>query len=133
MAFTVPEFPLTCNVWHNGNLYLTNPPDFTEVCNLAYGRRVSSSSEDALAQNQSGVLMMLLLPAGTDVRDLKCQDNEDLIEVPANSGRIYRCCDVDDIGKGFDNEHRCALIIGVSFAREPGFAPAGYKWPVPIP
>lgn len=133
MAFTVPEFPLSCNVWRNSHTWQTVPPDVVSDCNLAYGRRVSSSSTDALAANEAGVLMMLLLPPLTDIRDLKCSAVEDLVEVPAGSGRIYRVCDVDDIGKGFPNEHRCALIIGVSTLREPGFVTVVYSWPAPIP
>lgn len=133
MSFTVPEFPLDCNIWRNSHRWKLDPPDVESECNLAYGRRVSSSANDALENNQAGVLMMLLLPPLTDIRDLKCAAVEDLVEVPAGSGRIYRVCDVDDIGKGFPNEHRCALIVGVSNTRAPFFVPAGSDWPAPIP
>lgn len=132
MAFTLPEFNLTCNIWRNPLRFGIDPPDVTSECNLAYGRR--TALPNALwPANEDGAVMQLLLPAGTDVRDLKCSNNLDGVEVPAGSGRLYLAIDVDDAGKGFDNEHRIALLVGVSSARTPFAVPAGYMWPAPIP
>jgi hypothetical protein len=63
--------------------------------------------------------MILLLPALTDVRPALPTDPtdpsggvtiSDQVEVPKGSGRIYVVLSADDIGKGFPNEHRAALI-----------------------
>jgi hypothetical protein len=50
--------------------------------------------------------------------------NFDLVEVPAGTGRFYRVQWVDDLGKGFDNEHRFALLLQTNT-----FSP----WPIPMP
>lgn len=121
MGFTVPNFNITCNVWHGPNVPPA-PPDATEDCNLAYGRRVNLGpiSEDF----DSGVVMTLLLPPGTDVRSVPQSSYGDTFEVPAGTGRFYTTIGVDDIGKGFPNEHRAAILIPT---------PAFGLWPTPYP
>jgi len=69
--------------------------------------------------------MTLLLPAGTDVRDAWCASGEDAVEVPVGSGRFYRALYVDDIGKGFSNEHRAVLLTKRGNALG--------LWPTPVP
>jgi hypothetical protein len=54
--------------------------------------------------------MNLLLPAKTDVRGPQDVRSFDMVEVPAGSGRWYSVVFVDDIGRGFANEHRTAGI-----------------------
>jgi len=76
--------------------------------------------------------MQLLLPALTDVRSGVVAAVPDFVEVPAGSGRWYQVYAVDDIGKGFANEHRIAVILAVSALVNPT-AYAGIVWPVPIP
>lgn len=119
MAFVVPEFPLFCAI---AELEPSTPPRLVGVaCNLAWGRRVNNGllagPSDALAVGQ---FMTLLLPAHTDIRDGYGGSN-DVVEVPEGSGRWYTVFIVDDIGKGFDNEHRAAVIMKL------------LPWPVPIP
>lgn len=121
MAFSLPTFNLSCNIWRATNP-IGNPPDNVSVCNLAWGKRVSTSLLGG--PRVSVVLMTLLLPPGTDIRDASTQALQDLVEVPAGSGRIYIVLGVDDIGKGFANEHRAAVI-----GKDTTY---GY-WPSPIP
>lgn len=67
--------------------------------------------------------MGIALPALTDVasaRGLPFPFN-DLIECPQGSGRFYEVLFVDDVGKGFANEHRIALVSKV------------LPWPIPTP
>lgn len=123
MSYTLPTFNLTCNLWS----YTSgppNPPRVSPVCNLAWGRRVSTP----LSVEDQGYIwqgMTLLLPAHTDVRDgSDGASGGDRAEVPAGSGRYYQVCYVDDIGKGFSNEHRAAVLI-----KWVGYA----WWPVPYP
>jgi hypothetical protein len=70
--------------------------------------------------------MVLLLPKGTDVRDELNATGRDGVECPAGSGRFYEVIFVDDIGKGFPNEHRGATM-------EKTFGPGPTEWPTPIP
>jgi hypothetical protein len=121
MGFTVPNFNLSCNVWRGGN----NPPapaDETFDCNLAWGRR--TSSYQGLYSTANEPVMTLLLPPSTDIRGPQCGNPDTVVEVPAGTGRYYAILGVDDIGKGFPNEHRAALLVWTD-----GFAP----WPMPIP
>jgi hypothetical protein len=119
MSFSVPTFPLAVNLWRGGVSVLL-PPSVVTVGNLAWGRRVSSYQ--GLHNNVGDdLLMTLLLPVGTDVRSPACPSGADTVEVPAGSGRFYTAIGVDDIGKGFSNEHRAAVLR----TRAP--------WPQPIP
>jgi hypothetical protein len=118
--YSLPAFNLLCDIYTEPahTLRVTSP------CNLAYGRR--RQAVDAAASLASGAIsfcMTLLLPALTDIRDdlTGVAATADAVECPSGSGRFYFVVWVDDIGKGFPNEHRAALI-----ARNGSF-------PVPIP
>jgi hypothetical protein len=75
----------------------------------------------------------LLFPAFTDVRDLNCvQVENDIVEVPSGSGRWYGVLLVDDVGKGFSNEHRYAAVAKISERQNATDFP-GLFWPTPIP
>lgn len=120
--YVLPVFNLTCNVW----TFVTNPPlgppRISPVCNLAYGRRVIFGGEAiAGVADFPPAAMSLLLPKLTDIRGLQSAAGNDIVEVPAGSGRYYIVVYVDDIGKGFTNEHRIALIT------------QNGTWPTPVP
>jgi hypothetical protein len=121
MSFSVPKFNLTVNVW-NGADEPPGAPTFVVKGNLAYGRRTSPSG--TLDQAEQGLTMQLLLPAGTDAQWAIQGVGPSVMEVPAGSGRFYVCAGVDDVGKGWSNEHRVALLIATS--------DYGY-WPIPMP
>jgi hypothetical protein len=78
------------------------------------------------------MLMEILLPAGSDIRAQWNGLNPDMVEIPAGSKRFYSVANVDDIGKGFANEHRIAwvqyMIGGGTF-----FSGPSYPAPVPLP
>jgi len=127
-----PTFNLTCNIWRNGNP-TTNPPDVVSPCNLALGRRSAvllAYTSTSLAQPGG---MWLLLPAGTDIRDLKAAAGADTVEVGAGSGRFYSVEWVDDAGGGFTNEHRFAEILGLGTWPTPFPRPASAIPPTPPP
>jgi hypothetical protein len=121
MAFSVPTFNLTCNIWR-GASGPPAPPSVVAECNLAWGRRVSHFPSGLGVDPASA--MTLLLPVGTDIRSLVCATGSDWVEVPAGTGRFYVVLGVDDVGKGFPNEHRAALLLPTD-----NFGP----WPSPIP
>jgi hypothetical protein len=127
--FVLPTFNLNCNIWRNATWSASYPPivpaaDVFSPCNLAMSKRFQGGESN---------LIQLLLPALTDVRDgIKEQDPTtfgDVVEVPAGSGRYYYVIVVDDIGKGFLNEHRCASIEAGAYA----IALPVPAWPVPYP
>ena len=119
MGYTLPTFNLTCNIWRP-TAPPPAPPAVVSVCNLAYGRRVQISE-----LSNPPAAMSLLLPAGTDIRDFWCAGvGGDYVEVPAGSGRFYIVGGVDDVAKGFANEHRVATL---NKTRSAG------NWPAPIP
>lgn len=121
MPFNVPTFNMMVNIWRNA----APPPALPAVvsqANLAFGRRVSSSQG---IQDPAGEpYMKLLLPPHTDVQSSKCGAGNDYIEAPAGTGRYYIVIGVDDIGKGFSNEHRAVVMVATT---------ALGAWPTPIP
>lgn len=133
MAFTLPTFNLLCDIglstaagWPGSNAgwaaRLVNVP-----CALVYGRRVGFNASDSIIGGSPGHLgMHVLLPALTDVRGLQSftgQGNKvDWIQCPSGSGRWYAVTWVDDIGKGWPNEHRTAECLAV-----------GSTWVAPYP
>lgn len=132
MSFTVPQFPLSVDIYSGP--WLSRSLRLSTVGNLAPGRRnfpfPTFDNPNSLIVNDS---LTLLLPPGTDVRDMHCNiPFNDLVEVPAGSGRWYGVTLVDDSGKGFPNEHRWALLAKIS-QRTDATAYAGLFWPSPIP
>lgn len=134
MPYVLPNFNLVCaiNTFNPGPGTITFR--LTSPCNFALGKRVSSPGFLAgpYADVGSGVAPLLLLPAFTDIRDGSCSNAPDIVEVPQGSGRYYVAYFVDDIGKGFANEHRYATLAKTwPFAGNPWLgAPF---WPTPIP
>lgn len=122
-GFRQPTFNLMCNIWRGTLDPLTDPPSLTIRCNLAWGRRVSAPASGGT--DDIGVVftsMVLMVPAGADIRTReKGAILNDVVECPAGTGRYYNAVVVDDIGKGFDNEHRAAVLQPQA------------NWPFPIP
>jgi hypothetical protein len=132
MAFVLPEFPLLCSIyqgpWATKSLRYADVPG-----NLAVGKRVGFWSQD-WQEFGAAPLVDLLVPAGTDVRSRVLQAEADLIEIPQGSGRWYQVTGVEDIGKGFPNEHRMAQVAQVSQFVDNGLGHyIGLFWPVPMP
>lgn len=120
MAFSLPNFNLVINIWRFAN-YPLNPPDVITMGNLTPGRRVLTDIAENRVNFNHSMYMQLLLPALTDIRSPFLAASPDVLEVPAGSGRIYQPMFVDDVAKGFANEHRFAMIW------------QAFAWPVPMP
>lgn len=113
MAYVQPTFNLIANIWRAGNPVI-NPPDVVADCNLAYGRRVNvASTGGTTLQGAPLIAMNLLMPQGTDIRGPQDTVGPDTVECPAGTGRYYGVFFVDDIGKGFANEHRTAALLAI--------------------
>lgn len=124
--YTLPNFNLLCNIFTVQDF--TAPPRVVSPCNLAFGRRtamptVGPDPVDTYGQGQGSIC--LLLPALTDIRDIANNTGPDGVECPAGSGRLYFVVAWDDIGKGFANEHRCAILTKYYTVAQP--------WPTPSP
>lgn len=120
MAYVLPTFNLTANIWRQALNPSTAPPTLTAPCALVYGRRTQLViPQTTVLPNKwqaVGPYMMtmdLLFPAVTDVRGSQDTAGPDNIECPAGTGRYYHVLTVDDIGKGWPNEHRIAKIYAV--------------------
>lgn len=125
MAYTLPTFNLTVNVWHAHDLTTGPPagaPDVVPSCNLALARKYEGSGPFA---------MHCYLPPLTDVRkpDVTNVDLVDIAECPAGSGRWYVIWCVDDVGKGFANEYRVAGL----YPADEWTSDGAWNWPTPIP
>ncbi len=132
MAFDLPTFNLSVDVYTGP--WLTRAFRLNTPGNLAFSRRVVQIQGGFVPTSPSSTLstlMTLLLPPLTDVRDHFCGGSYDVVEVPSGSGRWYAVAGVDDIGKGFTNEHRCAWLAKIG-ASVDATAFAGLTWPVPI-
>jgi len=131
MAFTLPEFNILCNVFTGP--WIGKVLRISLACNIAQGRRVMPF---LIGENGAPTLFtttsQLLLPAETDIRDGSVGGEADIVEAPAGSGRWYSVISVDDMGKGFPNEHRFALLHKIFEAMNPLLFP-GANWPTPIP
>lgn len=131
MAFTIPEFPLSCDIYTGP--WLTKVFRLNVMGNLGVGKRVLQiAAGDYPPNDKAQVISQLLLPAGTDVRDWAGTGPADIVEVPSGSGRWYFVAAVDDAGKGFPNEHRFAWILKAS-SKIPGSFYGTMVWPTPIP
>lgn len=120
MAYRLPTFNILCNLSQPD---LANTPQIPsapyrvpdQICQLTYGRRVQVASTGGTAEPGTPILCMnLLLPKGADVRGPQDVLSFDMAEVPAGSGRWYQVVGVDDIGRGFDNEHRSATLFALA-------------------
>jgi len=135
MAFVIPAFNLTVDIFDRAP-YPWVTPRISVMGNLAFSRRGASTSV-FWPDNEWGVLPYLLVPAGTDIRDNSSygalSPNADAVEVPAGSGRFYLVTSVEDIGKGFPNEHRCAIITKVYEDIDGTGTFPGLLWPRPMP
>lgn len=120
--FTLPTFNLTVNIWRHAAVPPPGLPAVVSQGNLAWGRRTAVPSTGGTGSLGVPLMTMtLLLPPLTDVRGDPTAAAADVVECPAGSGRYYLVYFVDDLGKGFLNEHRGAILGQV------------LPWPAPIP
>jgi len=134
MAYSIPEFNLVADLWR-----FVLPLDFDTAVHVAeidcqlrcFGASPSFVGGNLNTASGSPYGAELLCPKDTDIRDKTCAGGvPDLVEVPIGSGRWYYVFVVDDVGKGFANEYRFAVLGKVQSAFGVANAP---DWPVPIP
>lgn len=131
MSFTLPTFNLPADIYTGP--WLTKTLRFTELCNLAFGKRIQLITYNYDAQILAGqTFMQILFPALTDIRGAFQGLTPDILEVPSGSGRWYFVAACDDAGKGFENEHRVVIAAQLFESIDSGPL-AGSNWPVPMP
>jgi len=132
MSFVTPQFNLNADIYTGP--WLTKVFRFQTTANLAFSKRVTQVQSGFDPVSSVATLtnvMSLLLPMGTDVRDHFNGGSYDVVECPSGSGRWYAIAGVDDIGKGFANEHRCAWLVKIGSSLN-SVEFAGLTWPTPI-
>lgn len=140
MAYKVPNFPLSCNVYSSdatGILQFTVGPRLTVNCQLKWVAGGSMQYPNTLSG--AWIQREFFFPAGTDIRvdsTLQMQapvtHRADYLECPAGSGRWYYVNNVDDVAKGFSNEYRMATAFPIGPLLDDS-GPANHQWPMPIP
>lgn len=130
MPYVVPAMPLKCNIWRVSGVGGTyaSPDEPNVPCNLSPGRR-TFKPQSVPSTTVGHLEMEMLLPALTDVRSNFNGIESDLVECPSGSKRFYDVTFVDDIGKGFANEHRLCLMVMILA----GGSVFGFTLPVPLP
>lgn len=117
VAFRLPNFNLTVNVWTDPNAPGAGPPDVVTTGNLCIGLRHYGVTAG------NNFIMYLLFPMGVDIRDNLNGPGVagDIVECPAGTLRYYRVEFVESVARGFANEHRYAMLSRLG------------AWPVPLP
>src|ERR1044072_4476847 len=113
MAFVLPTFNLTCDIY-TFPYNFTNPPRLTSPCQLrAPNMAAVAMANGLLAVTQA---IQLLLPPLTDIRDQYCApiNAPDCVVLPIGTTCRYQVMYVNDIGKGFPNEHRYATLAKIA-------------------
>lgn len=123
MPFIKPTFNLDADIFSFAGNF-GNPPRLTVKAQLRAPNMNSTTLGSGLLANV--ISLMMLVDAGTDIRDLYSApiNAPDWVEIPAGSGCRYQVLYVNDVGKGFPNEHRYVQLAKTTIAG---------GWPVPIP
>lgn len=139
MAFMLPTFAIDSSVWHAYDPAVStySAPDIDKLKgNLTPGKRVMQHYVNVFS-NELGLFlytfqMEYLTEKLADVRPAIYSPAAlvDLIECPRASGRMYMVSYVDDIGKGFANEHR--LVTMFRLAQDCVFTDTTISVPVPL-
>jgi hypothetical protein len=123
MAFVIPTFNLVCDVFTFPYNFAGAPRIANQICQLrAPSVQAQNLGNGLLAITQT---ICLIVPKGTDIRDQYCTpiNSSDAIVLPPGTGCRYQVLWVNDIGRGFPNEHRYATLAKINSG----------PWPTPIP
>lgn len=119
MPFILPTFNLTVFIWRFAADPHTDPPDVVTAGQLRWPG-ATGLAINAVPGLEPG--MILLLPPSTDIREGNPSIAvSDWVEVPAGTGRLYYPLRVDDVARGFSNQHRFAVLSKI------------LPWPQPTP
>lgn len=108
MAYRLPTFNLSVNIWR-GTAPPPGPPALTVSGSFTWYPRYPINGASG-STNPQFTAAILRVPSHVDIRDGFGGGTFDLVEVPAGTGRLYQVNFVEDLGKGFANEHRVAQV-----------------------
>lgn len=123
MAYRPPVFNLLADVYAHTE-YPSGTPRLTDVEAQWRGVGKPTSVYSATAYDYFSVPTEILLPKGTDIRSIweEATNLYDVIKLYVDGGTLpFRVFDVYDVGKGFTNEYRVAVVVKLR------------PWPKPIP
>jgi IPT/TIG domain len=110
MAYRLPTWIVPCQIYNNGG----GPPAAPRliiVGNLTPGWREMEPLPLVYPLKTLTPPVFLLCPKLTDIRGGNSLGGGDVVQCPSNSGRIYDVLWVEDSAKGFQNEHRIAVLV----------------------
>ena len=116
MAWTVPQMPLTLQIWIASDGHTPDdPPDFEVPCNLALGR----SSRTILRFDDEDDIRCLprtiLIPTGGYVPERTTESGSsvpDICRIAEHPiGWIYEMAAAEYVGLGFPNEHVAIIAV----------------------
>jgi hypothetical protein len=118
VPYIPPTFNIDVGVWKKG---VDNTPSIHVLDCKGQLRAPSTGHLHDVAYN-IGKCCSLLVPKKTAIMDRQGPGSAThFVEAPKGTGRWYEVIMVDDIGKGFPNEHRYAVLVKYGV------------WPDPIP
>ncbi len=126
MAYRMPDFNLTCAVWHFGSDPATDPPDDFILGNLCVGRR-GYPGDVNLDPFDAAKLPNLYLLFPFDYVLLGDIDNAgayDIVETGAGDGFFWKVHWQHPVALGFANQHKRAIVIPYLGASPP--PPTGF-------
>lgn len=112
MAYRLPIFNLSCDIWNAPADPLTDPPSVSNVPCQLYANKIVATDFTHSNPSLWFVAQTIRLPAGTDVRfDTTGAAVLTKIECPRGSSVFYEVHQVADFHKGFLNEYRVAYVL----------------------
>lgn len=124
MPYRLPTFNLTCSIWTFG-AYPGGVPRETGVpCQWRTITRLTSVSTGDTSDSSNYTITEMLVPKRTDIRGSQETpgNSPDTLVLNVEDGSLpFVIYDTYDVGKGFTNEYRIALVRKRQL------------WPVPTP
>lgn len=110
MAFNAPQFPLAANNFQGYGVGPLPPPPGTPVIAIKVQIKVYFTAiVSGFLQTSQGLLIVKVAKA-TPLSAVNPGAQQDLLEIPAASGRFYSARYVHEVAKGFPNEYRMAIV-----------------------
>jgi hypothetical protein len=117
MAFTLPDFNLSLEIWGNSTPF-TGSPRVTTTCALVASRRTLFLISPGGAVDVV-VPMWLLLPLADDIRGYPSSGSGDYVQVNGASKNRWHVQNVVPVALGHPNEHQQALVYPFGYVTPP--------------
>jgi len=127
-VYTVPTFPISAAIYTGTMLGTPGALRFITPCQLVFPELSMDQFQGFPANTLHPAVMYALFPKLTDLRTVVCGPMvfNDFAQIPPGSTRLYEIRFVDDRWRGFQSEHRVAMLVQTVGPLFPG-------WGFPIP